>query len=243
MPSETIFKLKRIRSRGNLAEKVYQRLKEAIIRGHLPPGCLLQEQLVTKAMSISRTPLREAFNRLKAEGLIEVTTHKGARVVELNAGELDDLFEAREAIETLFFERSAKNISKESLLKIRDDLVQAEEKIHQAVDPEEREQAMHHYLRLDRAFHDELITASGNKYWQKVYLNIRDRIEICGYQASQKDDFQIVMDQHLAIIDALLQGETDEACRIMRRHITAMRKRVEDFAKELHPQSQGGRPE
>ena len=86
--------LKKIRTRGPLVEPVYKALKHAIITGQIAPGSALYEEPLTKLLGVSRTPLREAFNRLKSDGLIEVVPRKGACVVELDAQDIDDLLEA-----------------------------------------------------------------------------------------------------------------------------------------------------
>lgn len=96
-----------IRARGPLVEQVYRSLKDAIITGRIAPGAWLYETALTQALGVSRTPLREAFNRLKGDGLIAVIPHRGAFVVELDDRDIDNLLEAREVIETAFFERAA----------------------------------------------------------------------------------------------------------------------------------------
>lgn len=217
-------KLKRIRTRGPLGEKVYQILKEAIIHGRLAPGTWLQEEQLTQAMGISRTPLREAIHRLTSEGLVEVIPRKGAHVIELSDDDLADLFEAREVIETVFLVRSAQNMSPADFQRIRDSLTQAEkEMVEAAADPGLFNEKRQRYLEADRALHDELIIACGNKSWVKLYYNIRDRIEFYGHQISHVPSrFRVAIEGHLAILDALLAGEFVKAQQLMKEHIRNM---------------------
>ncbi len=213
-------KLKRIRTRGNLTEKAYQRLKDAIIKGQFPPGALLQEQSLTQAMCISRTPLREAFNRLRAEGLIEGVPHRGNRVTALSTQDLAALFEAREAIETLFLPQAAGNLGRQDLLRLKDALEQAETALAIARDSEARSLAAEQYLRADRALHDELILASQNRYWVGIYYNLRDRVEICSHQVGQAPDrLALSIEEHRRLLAALLEGRLLEARELMRGHI------------------------
>jgi DNA-binding GntR family transcriptional regulator len=222
-------KLKRIRSRGNLGEKVYGRLKEAILGGELPPGAMLHEIEVTKALNISRTPLREAYNRLKAEGLLEIVPRKGARVARLTPEHLDDLFETREAIETTFFLRSAQKLSDDDLSRIRSSLEAAEaEMADTAEDPEAYDRARRRYLDADRAFHDELIQAAGNRVWIDLYYNIRDRIEFCGLVVRRiPERFELAILEHYAILDALAAREYERGRDLMARHIRNVRISME----------------
>lgn len=226
MPVELNHKLKKIRSRGNLGEKVYQRLKEAIVKGDLPPGAELGEAELCEALGISRTPLREAFNRLKAEGLIVVAPRRGARVVLMSEADVDQLSEVREALETDFFARSAKAVGARELLKMQAGLREAEAAMAAAQgDPKALPTAQAKYLAADRAFHDRLIQASGNQYWLQLYYNIRDRIEICGFQVRRLPKrFAVAVAEHHAIIEAILQNDYAKAKRLMAGHIRTTRE-------------------
>ena len=108
-------KLKRIGNPVVLGEQTYKMLKEAIISGEFPPGEWLSEDQITDSLGVSRTPVREAFKRLHSEGLIELFPRKGAHIIELSKKDIDHLFEARVALETSFFAKAAKNISKDEL--------------------------------------------------------------------------------------------------------------------------------
>jgi len=235
LAAKSPIKLKRIRTRGPLGEKVYQILKEAIIHGRLAPGTWLQEEQLTQAMGISRTPLREAIHRLTSEGLVEVIPRKGAHIIELSDDDLADLFEAREVIETAFLVRSARNMSPADFQRIRDALTQAEkEMVEAAADPVLFDEKRQRYLEVDRAFHDELIVACGNKSWVKLYYNIRDRIEFYGHQISLVPSrFRIAIEDHLAIVDALLAGEFLRAQQLMKEHIRNMPVSIAEIREQL----------
>jgi DNA-binding GntR family transcriptional regulator len=227
--------LKKIRSRGPLVAKVHQTLKEAIISGQLPPGAWLSEQPLTKAMGISRTPLREAFNRLVSEGFIAVVPRKGAHVVDLSEEELTELFEAREVIETTFFVRAAEKLSGAELRQMDQEFAQLGAALLAAYDgdPAQVETPRRAYLRIDRAFHDRLILASGNTYWTNVYFNLRDRIELYGFQLSRLPNrFRLAIHEHATIMDALLRGEYDRARTVMQEHIRNVRLGILEYRKQ-----------
>ena len=237
-------KLKRIRSRGNLTEKVYQRLKEAITRGRLEPGAVLQEHQVTKALSISRTPLREAFNRLAMEGLIEITPNKGVTVVEIGPQEVCELFEARESIETHFLARSAQNLSPQDYARLRSGLQQAEAAMRSASGLQEMDQAQVAYLSADRGMHDQLIRACENRVWIKIYFNIRERIHVVSHRIGRIPGELITTVQvHYDILDDLEAGRWDSAQKRMLQHIRASRKMALAALEELKSGSARSGPE
>ena len=213
--------LSKIRTRGPLAEKVYAVLKEAIIRGKLERGMWLQEEALTKALDVSRTPIREALNRLKSEGLIELSPRKGAHIIELSDSELADLFEVREKVETVFFIRSAKAMPLHTIITFQERLRVCEEAMRLARGKQQEwEKKRKEYLEHDRALHDALIQATGNKYWQQIYYDIRDRIEIFGNQLSfDQERFDIAIKAHYRILAAIEQGDYRGGKKAMRDHI------------------------
>lgn len=234
LPGAFLSGLKKIRSRGPLVGLTYQILKDAIISGKLPPGAWLTEEPLTRALGISRTPLREAINRLESEGFIKVTPHKGAQVVQFTDQEIKDLFEAREAIESTFFVRAAKAIPQEELKIIQSEFERIAREWDAAIDDpvswEEKRQA---YLRLDRAFHDRLILSAGNRYWEQLYYNIRDKIEQFGYMLSLiPDRFRVAREEHQAIIEAMLKKDYIKGRQIMRRHIRNVQISVMTYGRE-----------
>jgi len=222
--------LRTIRARGPLVEQVYRSLKDAIITGRIAPGAWLYETALTQALGVSRTPLREAFNRLKSDGLIAVIPHRGAFVVELDDRDIDNLLEAREVIETAFFERAAQVLTADDLRRARREFEQAHRHFAGAKGAAARRKALQQYLRIDRALHDRLIEASGNGYWVKLYFDLRERIELCGYQVSQLPHrFERIVQEHLDMIDALLAGDLQGARRCLRTHIRNVHRGVHEY--------------
>ncbi|MGE5257048.1 MAG: GntR family transcriptional regulator [Hyphomicrobiales bacterium] len=222
--------LKRIRARGPLVEQVYNSLKSAIITGRIAPGSCLHEEPLTLALGVSRTPLREAFNRLKSDGLIEVIPHRGAFVVELEAHDIDNLLEAREVIETAFFMRAARSFKRAELLKIRLALQRSYRQLLGKRGKADQEKALQIYLAIDRDLHDRLIEASENKYWIKLYHDLRERIELCGHQVSQLPHrFRRIVQEHLDLIEALLAGDLARGRQCLRTHIRNVQQGVQEY--------------
>lgn len=218
--------LKKIRSKGELANKAYKQLKQAIVRGHLSPGMRLQEELFTEKLGISRTPFREALNRLNSEGLIQIVPKKGAHVVELSSKELDDLFEAREVIETHFLIRSAQTISPIKFAEFKQRFQEKEEELAEAQgNYEEWDLKRQEYLRIDRELHDILITGTDNDYWEQLYVNIRNRVELYGsYLSHDAYWFPVAIKEHHEILDAIIAREFEKAQHVMSTHIKHVRQ-------------------
>lgn len=83
------------------AQKVYAALRDQIVDGVLPQGSPLPEQEISQRFGASRTPIREALQRLSREGLVELVPGKGAFVAEIHLPDIIELFQLREALEPL----------------------------------------------------------------------------------------------------------------------------------------------
>ena len=205
----------------NLSDAVYAGIKKAILTGNIAPGSWLQEEQIAQQLSISRTPVREAINRLHGEGLLILVYRKGWMTIDLTSDQLDSLYEVREKVELVFFERSARNLSlneyksyKDRFLAIKSDL----EKTNQNEDLFEKTRL--NMMDVDRAFHDHLIIASGNEYWIKLYMQIRDliNISIIKYTLSAENIF-CALSEHIEILDRLIDNDVDQARELMLNHI------------------------
>src|SRR5919107_3510289 len=84
---------------GSAAARVYAHVKERLLDGSFPGGALLSENELSQQLGLSRTPVRQAFVQLEAEGLLELYPKRGALVVPVAASEIEDVFEARLLVE------------------------------------------------------------------------------------------------------------------------------------------------
>lgn len=219
-------KLKRIGIPKKLGEQTYEVVKEAIMSGKFPQGNWLSEDELTEALGVSRTPVREAFKQLQAEGLIEIFPRKGAYIVPLTDRDIINLFEVREVLETAFFMRSGKNIRNDKLLRFQEKFMEAEQEIHRvSKNPELLEAKWREYLKVDRAFHDELVRAAENPYWLKLYFNIRDRMQVFGFRMGHMpEQIWSLSKQHNAILEALLAKKYAEGQKRLNEHLLYVRE-------------------
>lgn len=218
-------KLKRIGSPKKLGEQTYEVVKEAIISGKFPQGNWLSEDELTEALGVSRTPVREAFKQLQAEGLLEIFPRKGAYIVPLTDGDIINLFEVREVLETTFFIRSGKNINRDKLLRLKEKFKETEQEVHKvARNTDLLETKWRDYLKVDRAFHDELVRAAENPYWLKLYFNIRDRMQVFGFRMGHMpEQIQNLSKQHNEILAALLTKKYSDGQRKLMEHLQYVR--------------------
>ncbi len=90
----------------SLRDETVDELRRLILDGDLPPGSRLTELSMSDRLGVSRLPVREAFRRLEAEGLLQSHPRRGVRVIELDATELDTVREIRTALELMAVRRT-----------------------------------------------------------------------------------------------------------------------------------------
>ncbi len=218
-------KLKRIGNQVVLGEQTYNMLKEAIIAGEFPPGEWLSEDQITDTLGVSRTPVREAFKQLHNEGLIELFPRKGAHIIELSKKDIEHLFEARVALETSFFTKAAKNISKDEINHYKILFKDAGKNVTEAInDIELVGLKWAEYLKVDRSFHNHLVKACQNPFWYKLYVNIRNRMQVLFYKMEyMPEQAQFFSAQHEAILDAMIDEQFRKAKKNLKEHILYVR--------------------
>lgn len=199
---------------GSTVEAIADRLRDAISTGVFNAGQRLVESEITREFGVSRGPLREAFRRLAAEGLVDLQHHRGARVRRLSRAEVTALYEVREALEGLAARLAARHVrdgtvASHSLSTLVDQMTQA---LNQG--------ALSTYVQLNKEFHDELVRLADNGPLAGLVrqlqvplfrLQFRNIVDIASLRLGQAD--------HEAIASAVARGDEEAADVAMRIHI------------------------
>ncbi|MGD9990161.1 GntR family transcriptional regulator [Pseudonocardia sp.] len=201
--------------RGGAKARALEHVKERILTGGFRGGDLISEGEVAAALGMSRTPVREAFLRLEAEGLLRLYPQRGALVVPVSPEEVRAVMEARLVIEQ-FAARSVCRAPAPARAVIAD-----------ALDVQwDRQRAAGGDLRgvldADRAFHTVLVEAAGNPILADVYSSLRDRqLRMIG-ESAVRDPRRTatIVDEHSRIAVAVREGDTDALLDAVRAHLT-----------------------
>jgi len=196
----------------SLKDRVYQNIKFQILIGVLKPGTRLPEEELSKAMNISRAPIREAFNRLEKEGFVTVIPRKGAAVSKVTAQAIEDLFEIRETLESLAVKKSKGKISIEELEEVGNGFKKF---INKSTNTENCIQ----YLSLDKKFHDLLSQNCGNKKLIDLLANLQEQIHWLRNISLKRITFAGSVGEHLAIIEALQKKDEKLILKALLQHL------------------------
>jgi len=140
-----------------LADRVFEQIQTAIVKGDIPPGSKITEPGLAKEYGISRGPLREAIRRLEGRRLIKRIPHVGARVVSLSFEELLDMYHVREAMEGMACRLAARNMTSEEIASLRALLARHEETA------ELQEGVAYYQKEGDLDFHFRIVLGSKNE--------------------------------------------------------------------------------
>lgn len=193
-------------------QQAYAVIKQKIISGELAPAADLSEEELIRELGISRTPIREAIQKLSEEGFVSIYPRKGTIVSEITLDTIRWIYEARKLNEPYMTAGACGKLSEDWLLKMRREF----EEIHQAADANARE-VRQRYVALDREFHEAILDTCPNVFLRNFMKNINDhshRLRIKTGGANR--EYKPAVEAHLAIVDALLAGnpaKTEEAAR------------------------------
>jgi len=158
--------LKNTRKKELLSYQVYQYLKNEIINCFLNNTNLnLSENFLSKQFNVSRTPVREAINRLITEGFLANNSSYGVSINKVSIDDLKELVQIRMAIEGLAFQLACERINEEKIKEFKE-LVSILKKFYLDKDVES-------FCKTDVEFHDKIVDYSNNKKLKNIYETLK----------------------------------------------------------------------
>jgi DNA-binding GntR family transcriptional regulator len=193
-------------------DRAHEYVKAQVLSGGFPGGELISEGEVAATLGMSRTPVREAFLRLEAEGLLRLYPQRGALVVPVSSEESHAVIEARLVLEKF---AAAKVIGRgpEACAAAFGRLAAELQRQREAAAKSD----LQGFSDADRAFHSVTLQASGNAILAGFYSSLRDRqMRMNRELVIQEKQIAMIMDEHRVIAEALRDGDllrTEEALR------------------------------
>jgi DNA-binding GntR family transcriptional regulator len=197
-------------------QQAYDYVREQIINLGLKPGEFITDKQIAEQLNISRTPVREAFQRLEKEGLLLNEARKGWQVYSLTLADIYEIFELKSAIEGMVV-RKAVDCKDETL---REELSAALDYMKQAAEANDREE----WLQADIHLHNTLFLMGDNVRAERFIANLNDqwhRLRL-GYDAMQGRTARSIK-EHEAFVKSVLAGDADSAEQYMRTHLERVR--------------------
>lgn len=199
------------------AEHIYERLKTMAITFAIRPDTRVNEVELSKALNVSRTPLREALNRLMVEGFLTRAPNKGFIGRSLDAKQIYDLYELRRALETCIVRIACERASNEELAGL-EDFVKSSIKRRERADAVE-------LLALDEQFHERIAELTRNREMVRALKSINARIHYVRWLDMKR---RYTQQDHLRIVKALRARDASKAASLVEGHISRRLDQIVD---------------
>lgn len=192
----------------NLKEKAYLTLKDKIINNELQPNEYLEEKALCDMLGISRTPIREAINRLELDNFVQTVPRKGIFVADLSLQTIREIFQVRKLFEPIVLEVAYNNLDHEVLIDFKEKITSSLENIDYSSLNE-----------LDYTFHNYICSMSHNGFLIKIMSNILDHFHRIRTQLNKTTRTETAAKEHLELISFILNDNKVEAINITKEHI------------------------
>lgn len=209
---------------------VYQAIKQQILDNRLRPGSKLTHEDLAQMLGVSRTPVREALERITHEGFAVHLPRRGCFVAEIDADEARELYDLREALEVHALRRTATfGLTREDLAELA--------ALTRAYSDRVRDEATRSRLIVDRDLHLALASKARNRLLlrslESVFERLILKLRVDGFRTTRGKQ---ALDEHIRLLKALRQQDYAKAEQVLVQHLREGRERLlghlEDLSRE-----------
>ncbi|MFD1415716.1 GntR family transcriptional regulator [Oceanobacillus jeddahense] len=202
-----------------LKDIAYKQIKKGILEEAYQPGTILSEKQLVESLSMSKTPIKSAIERLEAEGFVVVSSKRGIIIQDISIDRINDIYNLRIALETFNCEQIYNKITETEIKYLDDNLKAAEDYI--------KELNVNKFAELDHEFHLIICEIAGNKEIKNILLNYNEHLYRITLKHLNKEPERMYKfhDDHVKLLNQLRNH--DREC------VTSMKIHLEDSKKIL----------
>ena len=204
--------------------EIYQALREMTVNFRLRPGERINEVALAGQLGVSRTPLREALNRLVAESFIDFEPGRGFVCRKLSVADVNDLYQMRIALETYAVRIAVDKASDEELSAISKFWENASK---------DAGYSLEQLLAFDEHFHESITALTGNKELMRTLKNVNARIRFFRW-VDMEERRPRTRSETREIIDAMQGRDGERAVHLMEAHISRRSDEIAEALKECY---------
>ncbi|MGE3063977.1 MAG: GntR family transcriptional regulator [Hyphomicrobiaceae bacterium] len=208
----------------SFVDRAYEQLRRMAIGYHLKPGERLNEGELAKQLGVSRTPLREALNRLATEGFLRFSPGKGFFCRELDPKEIYDLYQLRKALEI--------GGIKLSVERAKDAEIDTLERFLMETGPDADGRTTEELVKLDETFHEGLMKLSGNNEMLQVLRNVNARIQFVRWVDMDRVSRPVTQAEHRRVVECLRARDIAGCIAALEKHIDRRQDQITSAIKE-----------
>jgi DNA-binding GntR family transcriptional regulator len=201
---------------NSISDQIYEVLKEHILLGKIAPGERIIENNIAEGLKTSRTPVREAFQRLMQDGLVERVPQGGVRVTVITPRMVREVFGIRAVLEVYAVDLACDNIEVGAIIKLRELAKQARKLLSspEANDPE----GLITLWKINTSFHETIYRAAGSEHLLKIVDQLNSLVRRFRFLSMRKTRIR-AWDQHELIIRYLEDKDKTMLGELMKAHI------------------------
>ena len=203
----------------NAREYTYQVLRQRILTLELKPGMKLSEQKTSKDLGVSRTPIREAFMKLRDEELLDIFPQSGTFVSKINLNHASEARFIRELVEVSMAVEACNYLDEDSIFNLKSNIMMQRLCLDSDVKNHKR------FFDLDEDFHYELFKMCNRTYtWELINqatFHLK-RYRLARIKLMDSSDWQVIIDQHQSILDAILSRNIEDIKTCVKDHLHLM---------------------
>lgn len=204
-----------------LNEQAYQHLQSLIMTNKLSYQKIYSETKLAKELGISRTPFRDAIHRLAQEGYIDIIPSKGFTLHQLTKKDVDETFQVRSALETYCTFQISKQADTMNAKKLFLELDLIMENLKRIL---ETTQSIEEFSEYDFQFHTKIVQYLENEQFVSIFATFMYRMKkLAVLSLSHEGRMQNTYDEHLAILNAMKRGDTENIYEITLNHMDTPR--------------------
>ena len=195
-----------------LSVELFSKLKSDILHQKYKQGYKLTEQDICSVYNVSRTPVREAFRRLEAEGLIEISPNRGAYVLGFSAQDISDICELRKSCEIQAVKWAIERITEEEF--------DALEETFEFMEFYTQKNDVDKMMKINANFHQHIYVAAHNRMLRNILSSYRQYMEHMKKNTAQGENhLSLLLQEHRAIYDAFRNKNVALGAEAMEKHM------------------------
>jgi phosphonate utilization transcriptional regulator len=202
----------------SLPEAVQDEISRLILIGEFKAGQKLTEMELATRLRVSRGPIREALRGLEEAGLVTMERNRGAFVREISVEEAASLYEVRMGLGDVAVRLLAAKITEGQIAELRGLLRQMDVALNKDIKS---------YYPLNVKFHDRIVEMTGNRRLLEIHRRVMNEMHLMRQRSIfEGGGIKVSIQEHLALLDALVSRNGDKAARAIRAHVLAGRARL-----------------
>lgn len=204
--------IEKINIERNLQNRVYEIIKNYLIRPDVPPGTHLYEDRLAKEIGVSRTPVKLALNLLEKEGIVVIQPNKGAFKVHLQFQDVMEILKIRMTLESLSLEMGKEFFRNSNTFQT---LQKSIPDIHSIEAPE----GVAKYPEMDQQFHENLIRLSNSRRLLRMIKDLDPLFQMFRFLCLQNiERIKLSVEEHKKILEALMTGDISLGKNLIHAH-------------------------